>query len=135
MGKKHARREQYGQYQEFRRDLGECFTETDQALGPPDLSFLDSISPTFRQTGTGRHRVLKKVAAAAILAVVLGVSGFITTNSLNRRSVIRAEASRFTEALFNQPLFGDGASEVGDLLIGADILSELVLPVPQAGAL
>ena len=124
-------RKQLEGYQEFRKNVGDVFTDTYKTLGPPDLSFLESAPPTELPTGAGGYRIPIRVAAATVFAVILGFGGFFTANSVSRRSVIRAEAIRFTEALFKQPLFDDGATGSDDLLIGSDILSELVLPVPQ----
>ena len=119
----------FKQYQDFTEALRKSFHQADQALGPPELSFLQT-----RVTEPTRRRPRKShimAAAAAVFAVAIGFSAFFTVSGLSRRNAIREEASRFADALFEQTLFDDLSVTGGDFLSWPDILSELVLPMPD----
>jgi len=119
------------QYQKFKDNLRAAYTDIDESLGPPDFSFLESVPRSAPTAGGRKYGVPVRIAAAAVLAVVFGFGSFFTVDAVGRRTAIREEASRFVETLFDQPLFDQESTGFDGTLVDYDILSDLVLPLPQ----
>jgi len=124
-------RKKTDQYQEFKDNLRAVYSDVDESLGSPDFSFLESAPRSAPPARGRRYAVPVRIAAAAVLAVVFGFGSFFTVEAVGRRTVIREEASRFVETLFDQPLFDQESTGIDGTLVDFDILSDLVLPLPQ----
>lgn len=118
-------------YQKFKEILRTAYAETVESLGPPDFGFLESMPQDASPTRGHRYRVPLRIAAAAVVAVMFGFGAFFTVNAIGRRTAIKGEATRFVEALFDQPLFDQESTGIEYFLVDFDILSDLVLPLPQ----
>ena len=121
----------YGRYQDFVGSFQDSFNRANHELGAPDFGFLTSMQQIVRRPGKRKRATFALAAAVAFFAIAAGFGVFFTVETLIRRSIIREEAVRFAETLFDQPLFAERSINGDDLLLWPDILSELILPLPQ----